>query len=367
MKKRWMLLGFLLVTIAFTGIMIYIRADNNSAVRNFFLHSWHKNYVVEEKNLAYINTTPKQEQVTVLSEGQGYGMFIAAHDPAVKESNFAKLVQYYLKHRDRNTQLMAWRQTKKNGKWSSERNSATDGDLFIAKALFLAAKRWKNPAYQRQGQKLIADILRYEYNPTTHALTVGNWADSKSKYYNLMRTSDVLPTMFDQFYRESNDSRWLLIKKTMLKRLNQLSNQHKSGLVPDFAWLTSKDAKPVKGRVTTDRYDGDYYANACRVPMDLAFSKDKLAKNTVHRLLKFFSKQNTITAGYTLKGKPVNNYQSASFSAPIYIAVNENRNQGYDNLFASQQYIFAKKLPKNNYYDAVLTTMATILTPAHRF
>lgn len=307
MKKRWMLLGFLLVTIAFTGIMIYIRADNNSAVRNFFLHSWHKNYVVEEKNLAYINTTPKQEQVTVLSEGQGYGMFIAAHDPSVKESNFAKLVQYYLKHRDRNTQLMAWRQTKKNGKWSSERNSATDGDLFIAKALFLAAKRWKNPAYQRQGQKLIADILRYEYNPTTHALTVGNWADSKSKYYNLMRTSDVLPTMFDQFYRESNDSRWLLIKKTMLKRLNQLSHQHKSGLVPDFAWLTSKDAKPG------------------------------------------------------------NNYQSASFSAPIYIAVNENRNQGYDNLFASQQYIFAKKLPKNNYYDAALTTMATILTPAHRF
>lgn len=302
-----MLLGFLLVTIAFTGIMIYIRADNNSAVRNFFLHSWHKNYVVEEKNLAYINTTPKQEQVTVLSEGQGYGMFIAAHDPAVKESNFAKLVQYYLKHRDRNTQLMAWRQTKKNGKWSSERNSATDGDLFIAKALFLAAKRWKKPAYQRQGQKLIADILRYEYNPTTHALTVGNWADSKSKYYNLMRTSDVLPTMFDQFYRESNDSRWLLIKKTMLKRLNQLSHQHKSGLVPDFAWLTSKDAKPG------------------------------------------------------------NNYQSASFSAPIYIAVNENRNQGYDNLFASQQYIFAKKLPKNNYYDAALTTMATILTPAHRF
>ena len=307
MKKRWMLLGFLLVTIAFTGIMIYIRADNNSAVRNFFLHSWHKNYVVEEKNLAYINTTPKQEQVTVLSEGQGYGMFIAAHDPSVKESNFAKLVQYYLKHRDRNTQLMAWRQTKKNGKWSSERNSATDGDLFIAKALFLAAKRWKNPAYQRQGQKLIADILRYEYNTTTHALTVGNWADSKSKYYNLMRTSDVLPTMFDQFYRESNDSRWLLIKKTMLKRLNQLSHQHKSGLVPDFAWLTSKDAKPG------------------------------------------------------------NNYQSASFSAPIYIAVNENRNQGYDNLFASQQYIFAKKLPKNNYYDAALTTMATILTPAHRF
>lgn len=86
MKKRWMLLEFLLVTIAFTGIMIYIRADNNSAVRNFFLHSWHKNYVVEEKNLAYINTTPKQEQVTVLSEGQGYGMFIAGMIQQLKKA-----------------------------------------------------------------------------------------------------------------------------------------------------------------------------------------------------------------------------------------------------------------------------------------
>src|SRR5699024_6440402 len=134
MKKRWMLLRFLLVTIAFTGIMIYIRAYNNSAVRNFFLHSWHKNYVVEEKNLAYINTTPKQEQVTVLSEGQGYGMFIAAHDRAVKESTFAKLVQYYLKHREGNTQVMSCGHTKKKGEWSSERNSAADGYLFSARA-----------------------------------------------------------------------------------------------------------------------------------------------------------------------------------------------------------------------------------------
>ena len=365
MKKKWITFCFILVIVTFTGIMLYIRADNNLAVRNSFSNSWRKHYVVEEKSIAYVNTSPEKEQVTVLSEGQGYGMFIAAVDPTVKKTDFAKLYQYYLDHRNRGTQLMAWRQTMKKGKWTSERNSATDGDLFIAQALFLAAERWENNQYQVQGQKLISDILRYEYNPTTQALTVGNWADSKSKYYNLLRTSDVLPTMFDKFYQESDDSRWLVIKKSMLKRLNQLSHQHKSGLVPDFAWLTTKNAKPVKGKITASEYDGDYYANACRVPMNLATSKEKLAKNTLHRLLKFFSKQNTVTAGYTLKGKPLNNYQSASFSAPIYIAVNENRNQGYDNLFASQQYIFAKKLPKDNYYDAALTTMAAVMTPLH--
>ncbi|MCH4003691.1 MAG: glycosyl hydrolase family 8 [Lactobacillus crispatus] len=365
MKKKWFLFWLTVVAVIFTSIMCYIRLNNNSAIRGSFLHSWRKNYVVEKTDVAYVNTTPEKDEATVLSEGQGYGMFIATIDPTTKEKAFAKLERYYLAHRDRKTQLMAWKQTEKDGKWTNEHNSATDGDLFIAQALFLAAKRWKKPKYQKQGRRLIADILRYEYNPATHALTVGNWANSKSKYYNLLRTSDVLPTMFDKFYQESDDSRWLVIKKSMLKRLNQLSHQHKSGLVPDFAWLTTKNAKPVKGKITASEYDGDYYANACRVPMNLATSKEKLAKNTLHRLLKFFSKQNTVTAGYTLKGKPLNNYQSASFSAPIYIAVNENRNQGYDNLFDSQQYIFAKKLPKNNYYDAALTTMAAVMTPLH--
>ena len=79
------------------------------------------------------------------------------------------------------------------------------------------------------------DILRYEYNPDTETLTVGDWADSKSKYYNLMRTSDVMPEFFDNFYQETDDKRWLVIKNTMLKRLNQLSHQNKTGLVPDFA------------------------------------------------------------------------------------------------------------------------------------
>ena len=77
-------------------------------------------------------------------------------------------------------------------------------------------------------------------------------------------------------------------------------------------------------------------------------------------MLKFFSKQNTITAGYTLKGKPLNKYQSASFSAPIFDAVSFNRNEGYDDLFMSQQYIFTRHLPRNNYYDAALTTMAAL-------
>lgn len=151
-----------------------------------------------------------------------------------------------------------------------------------------------------------------------------------------------------------------MIKNTMLKRLNQLSHQHKSGIVPDFAWVSKNSAKPVKPNAVATKYDGDFLANACRVPMMLAQSDDPLAKNTLKRMMKFFSKQNTLTAGFTLKGKPLNKYQSASFSAPVFNAISFNRNQGFDNLFMSQQYIFARPLPTKNYYDAALTTMAAL-------
>ena len=65
-------------------------------------------------------------------------------------------------------------------------------------------------------------------------LTVGNWATPASNSANLMRSSDVMPTAFEQFYDFSHNRQWLVIKTKMLNRLFQLSKQYKSGLVPDF-------------------------------------------------------------------------------------------------------------------------------------
>ncbi|MGY0253321.1 hypothetical protein [Limosilactobacillus reuteri] len=48
--------------------------------------------------------------------------------------------------------------------------SATDGDLYIAAALHRAAKVWpqKAPYYHKLKQQIATDIMKYEYNPTTH-------------------------------------------------------------------------------------------------------------------------------------------------------------------------------------------------------
>lgn len=361
----WAFIGIITIFIA---IMAYVRLDNSKQLRHRFYLQWRRDYVVKSgRDEGFINTTPQIDKKTVLSEGQGYGMYIdvlAAKNGWNRKTDFERLNNFYLAHREyisgAKTGLMSWRMVEERGKWKINQNSATDGDLFIAEALLKASEIWHNDRYENEAHALIHDILRYEYNPQTNTLTVGNWANSKSKLYNLMRTSDVMPEFFDDFYQETKDRRWLLIKNTMLKRLNQLSHQHKSGLVPDFAWVSKNNARPVKPNTVATKHDGDFSANACRVPMMLAQSDDPLAKNTLKRMMKFFSKQNTLTAGFTLKGKPLNKYQSASFSAPIFNAVSFNRNQGFDNLFISQQYIFTRPLPTKNYYDAALTTITAL-------
>lgn len=312
MKKLKLLpLIFIAIVAIFVAIMAYVRFDNDNQLRQYFYSQWRRNYVVKmNNNQSYINTTPGTKKNTALSEGQGYGMYIAAL--AAKrgwnnQAEFDQLNNFYLNHREKikgkQTMLMSWKVIEKGGKWKTIKNSATDGDLYIAQALLMASKQWKNKKYKQEAVGLLKNILRYEYNSETGCLTVGNWADSHSKYYSLVRTSDVMPTFFANFYDATNDEHWLRIRTTMLKCLNDLSMQHKTGLVPDFAWVSEKKVQPVKAKTVATKYDGDYSANACRVLMLLAQSKEPLAEKTLRRMMKFFSKQNTITAGLHFKRK----------------------------------------------------------------
>lgn len=139
-------------------------------------------------------------------------------------------------------------------------------------------------------------------------LTVGNWANKDSHFYNLMRTSDVMPKAFDEFYQATGDNSWLNIKKQMLKYISNLSKQHKTGLVPDFAWISNKGATPAKPNEVATKYDGDFSANACRVPMLLAESDDKEATKVLKKMLNFFREQGSMSAGFTLSGKTLHNY-----------------------------------------------------------
>lgn len=367
-KLMWILIGCLIII--YIAVFMILHKINSQQVERRIYNRWEKSYVIKKnKHETFVNTSNKPDKPVALSEGQGYGLYITVKAGAkgwAKESDFKSLLNYYLHHREsigqNTTYLMKWRQSKKDGRWVSQRSSATDGDLYIAESLILAQKVWPKHQtyYQKLARNVANDILTYEYNEKMRVLTVGSWATKNSDYYNLMRTSDVAPAFFETFYQESHDKRWITVKSGMLDRMVDLSNQHKTGLVPDFAWIKVKDAYPVKLQTISSLNDGDYSANASRVPMMLADSNDLRAQKVRHKLLDFFDKQEKITAGYALNGHPLNNYQSNSFRAPIFYAVNKERNLNYNQLFTSQQKIFAQPLVTNNYYDATLTTMAVL-------
>lgn len=364
----------LVVAVIYIATLVFVRIKNPEHIQYEAYRRWQETYLVHKNSKqTYVNTSNDQKHPVALSEGQGYGLQVvsrAAEKGWASENDFDKLLNYYLAHRDyvgehhdQLTYLMSWRQSyNKEGQWGDDHNSATDGDLYIAAALHRAAKVWprKAPYYHKLEQQIATDILKYEYNPTTHMLTVGDWVTKDSKFYYLLRTSDVMPTIFDHLYDRTHDSRWQMIKNNMLDRLTALSKQHQTGLVPDFAWARPGSTKPVGPNTVAGKYDGDYSANACRVPMMLAKSNDPRAQKVLNKMMRFFSEQYYITAGYSLNGHRLVKYQSNSFSAPIFYAVSCNRNEGYDNLFASQKHIFSKPLTEKNYYDAALTTLAAL-------
>lgn len=122
------------ILLTLTAIFTYVRINSTGHLKSQISQQWLKGYVVRQKDQAYVKTTNNKKKDVVLSESQGYGMVIAVE--AAKQRNaslkdFERLYNYYLAHRMKNTQLMSWRQTVKNGVVTAETNNATDGDFIL--------------------------------------------------------------------------------------------------------------------------------------------------------------------------------------------------------------------------------------------
>ncbi|WP_311406468.1 glycosyl hydrolase family 8 [Liquorilactobacillus uvarum] len=368
MKKT--ILNYILfssILLIFIGILIFVRINSLKNIEKNLYDQWRTAFFVPDKldkNAAYIQTQKSRNNAVVLSEGQGYGLLLivkAAEQGYTTQKDFTKLYNYYLKNRDSGTELMSWKQkTSQHGVVKKFKNSATDGDIYIAYALIKAGKLWPNKAkiYNKQAEKVLNDILKYDYNNKTKSLTVGNWATNSAEYSNLLRTSDVLPAQFDEFYRFSRNGKWLTIKDSMMQSLKSLSSRNKTGLIPDFAWVKGSIAIPVSPKTVSSKYDGDYYYNACRIPYNLAQSKDKTSQRVLNKLMKFFMTKDYITGGYKLNGNNLNDYQSASFAAPILYAA--LRNQNFNKLLQQEKYIFMQKLDPNSYYQSTMVVLTVL-------
>lgn len=99
------------------------------------------------------------------SEGQGYGMLFAVEGR--DRSGFDAIWGWTQRTLKRPDGLLSWRYTP--GVGVSDPNNATDGDILVAWALLLAAKRWRAPDYQQAGltlMKAMAERLLVARNST---------------------------------------------------------------------------------------------------------------------------------------------------------------------------------------------------------
>ena len=362
-RTKFRFIWFTAAIAALIAVMFYARKDSKSILQKNSYKEWQQHFVVSGKDYAYIKTTTDKDKDIVLSEAQGYGMLIAvdaAENGLAEQEDFEKLYRYYLSHKDGDTQLMSWRQTVVQNQVSDEANNATDGDLYIAYSLIKAAQQWPNQSdeYQKQAQAILQDVLTYNYNSEQKILTVGNWAAADTKFHNLVRTSDILPAQFQAFYDLTGDQEWLEIKDSMLAKLETVSQQHQTGLIPDFIWVDGDKVTVAAPNDISTENDGDYSYNACRLPYNLAQSKDKRSQKILTKMLDFFMEEDSIKAGYSLEGEPLNQYQASSFAAPVFYAANRDAN--YRKLVQQNKYVFMTKLSSENYYEAALVTLVAL-------
>lgn len=93
------------------------------------------------------------------SEGQGWGMMLAVHHG--DQETFDLLWGWTRRHLARpDVSLFSWRYDPNAQPAVSDLNNATDGDLFIAWALYLAAGRWDNANYASASRSIRRAILK---------------------------------------------------------------------------------------------------------------------------------------------------------------------------------------------------------------
>ena len=93
-KNRITPILILLTIVLFIGIMFYVRGSNNRTLYRNLYRQWEEDYVVKDGDgKAWARTAPQ----TSLSEGQGYGMLIAAmagEKGWAKKEDFQRLYRF---------------------------------------------------------------------------------------------------------------------------------------------------------------------------------------------------------------------------------------------------------------------------------
>lgn len=197
------------------------------------------------------------------SEGQGFAMLLATHhDDREAFERLWKWTKERLQVRE--DALLAWRW--EAGRGVTDRNNASDGDLFVAWALLRAGERWKVPAFTDEGRKLAQEIRRKLLKRGTHGLVLAPGLEGfdKADGFVVNLSYWVFPAFAD-LNRADPAPEWDELARNGLAML-QYAFFGRWALPPDWLRLSA----PV---APAERFPARFGFDAVRIPVYLLWSR----------------------------------------------------------------------------------------------
>lgn len=200
------------------------------------------------------------------SEGQGYGMFFAARFG--DRPNFERLwgrTQHNLARRQDG--LFAWRYDSRSNFPVSDTNNATDGDIYIAWALALAAERWEVPEYRAAAIRMAEDILKCCVAEVRGRMVLlPGTAGFRSAEGTVVNLSYYAFPALRALSRLVSDRRWARLERDGLEMIRDAS-LGRWRLPPDWLLLPQSGGHSMPAPAWPARFSWD----ALRVPLNLAW------------------------------------------------------------------------------------------------
>lgn len=340
--------------------------DMNNDIDSYYSH-WKSRYVTDAGSTPggyYISSgggTGADDKAVTVSEAHGYGMLISAlmgkKDPVDSKRIFDGLYKFFKAHPSTESPLlMAWEVLSdgNGGEQTVSKSTATDGDIDIAYGLLLAHSAWGSDGdinYLKEADTMINYGIRgLEVGEDTKRTTLGSW-NSPSKYQT--RPSDWMTGEFHAFAEMTGETFWNDVVDTIYNIADHIINNYSVGigLVPEF--VLKKIPEPAYPNFLEFSVDGEYYMNACRVPMrimlDIAHYNDEYAIEWMMRIAHWITRKtdnnpSNIVNGYTLEnGEELTEWGSQTFIAPLVTAATVSSkyqtfvNSGWQKMRSSKQ------------------------------
>lgn len=267
---------------------------------------WRRQDVVSSpQGLRVVNTGLQNATV---SEGQGYGMLIAAL--AKDRRTFAGLWRYAKQHLDRNG-LMNWEIAPSGAVLGA--GSATNGDETMAEALIIAGAEWHSRWYDQAGAAMAHAIYAHDQISHTHLIGPGDGWGARNR---TIAPGYIDPYAYSLFEHATGTRQWAAVIQANEAWLVKTGANTSTGLVPDWETIAGRPVVPAGSANPTKTHD--YYENAAPFPLWVAQWLKHGGRSTVLPALTKFWLSAPLSDGYTLPGAPLSTgYINMPFVAGI--------------------------------------------------